>query len=69
MTTTTATTCVFSFIGRGEQQQQLPQSFLTCQINIEPSTNNLTLIGQQDNVLTTRNEILNLYPSHVSIAA
>jgi hypothetical protein len=56
-------TCAFSFCFVG-QVDKLPTS-LTCQINIEPTSKNLTLIGQQDNVMTTRNEILNLYPSKV----
>lgn len=53
-------TCAFSFCFG--QADKLPAS-LTCQILLEGT--NLTLTGQQDNVMATRTEILNLYPTKV----
>jgi hypothetical protein len=53
-------TCAFSFCFG--QVDKLPTS-LTCQIIVEGP--NLTLSGQQDNVMATRTEILNLYPTKV----
>jgi hypothetical protein len=53
-------TCAFSFCFG--QVDRLPTA-LTCQITVEGS--NLTLTGQQDNVMATRTEILNSYPTKV----
>ncbi|CEP16842.1 hypothetical protein [Parasitella parasitica] len=51
-------TCAFSFCFG--QTDRLPAS-LTCQIVVEGT--NLTLTGPQENVMATRTEILNLYPT------
>lgn len=56
-------TCAFSFCFG--QADKLPASSLTCQITVEGT--NLTLTGQQDNVMATRTEILNLYPTKVRL--
>lgn len=57
-------TCAFSFCFG--QIDKLP-TCLTCQITVEGS--NLTLTGQQDNVMATRTEILNSYPTKVNKAS
>ncbi|KAI8644908.1 hypothetical protein BD408DRAFT_362478 [Parasitella parasitica] len=51
-------TCAFSFCFG--QADKLPAS-LTCQIVVEGT--NLTLTGPQENVMASRTEILNLYPT------
>lgn len=53
-------TCAFSFYFG--QVDTLPTS-LTCQISVEGT--NITLTGQKDNVMATRTELLNLYPTKV----
>lgn len=55
-------TCAFSFCFG--QVDRLPTT-LSCQINVEGS--NLTLTGQQDNVMATRTEILNSYPTKIHL--
>ncbi|KAI8083823.1 hypothetical protein BDF21DRAFT_416700 [Thamnidium elegans] len=55
-------TCAFSFCFG--QVDKLPTS-LSCQITVEGS--NLTLTGQQDNVMATRTEILNSYPTKIHL--
>jgi hypothetical protein len=54
-------TCAFSFCYG--QLDKIPPS-LSCQINVDG--NNLTLTGQYDNVMTTRAELLNSYPTKVN---
>ncbi|KAI8363815.1 hypothetical protein EDC96DRAFT_212166 [Choanephora cucurbitarum] len=55
-------TCAFSFCFG--QTDKLPTS-LTCQITAEGS--NLTIAGQEENVMATRTEIMNLYPSKIHL--
>ncbi|CEG62961.1 hypothetical protein RMATCC62417_00185 [Rhizopus microsporus] len=55
-------TCAFSFYFG--QVDTLPTS-LTCQISVEGT--NITLTGQKDNVMATRTELLNLYPTKIHL--
>ncbi|KAG0744710.1 hypothetical protein G6F57_000072 [Rhizopus arrhizus] len=55
-------TCAFSFYFG--QVNTLPTS-LTCQITVEGT--NLTLTGQKEDVMATRTELLNLYPTQIHL--